>query len=98
MNFGNTDSPILNEMGFITCGFFSLYIKCYLGAFVTANYSKLSDVLYQSKFYDLPIALQKIYIPMIANTQYLLVYDGLYSVPLNLTTFTKVCFVHKYVR
>lgn len=67
-----------------------LFFYCFFGKIATDTYGQMSDCLFQSNWFELPIEQQKFFIVMIANAQRELVYQGFGIVTLNLETFTKV--------
>lgn len=67
-----------------------MFLHCFLGKMVTDRYDELSNDLYQSKWYNLPVELQKYFILMLANTQKPLFFDGLGIYVLDLETFASV--------
>lgn len=71
----------------------NLFVFCFLGAVVTDNFSKLPDIMYETKWYRLPPTIQKHYILIMANMQRPHVFDGFHVVCLDLDRFTKVCVV-----
>lgn len=79
------NSPI-----FIVVSVLNSYVYCLLGAIVTDNGLRLSDILYNSMWQDLSNANKKSLILMIVNMDRPMIFDGLYVLPLNLITFTAV--------
>lgn len=67
-----------------------LFVYCYFGKLATESFLNMSDGLYQSNWFKLPVNLQKYFVPMIQNTQRPLYYHGFGIAVLNLETFTKV--------
>lgn len=56
----------------------------------TDNFEAMSDRLYECKWYELPIGLQKYFVLMIQNTQKPIHYSGFGVLRLTLETFTGV--------
>lgn len=67
-----------------------IYFHCLWGKLVTDQYDEWSNHLYDSKWYELPIGLQKYFIVMLANMQKPFYFHGFKVYVLNLETFTKV--------
>lgn len=71
-------------------GMTMLLIYCYLGKVATESFAKMSDCVYNMKWYELPVNLQKYVILMIMYMQKPLYYHGHGVIYVNLETFTKV--------
>lgn len=56
----------------------------------TESYEDMIDRLYECKWHELPISLQKYFILMIQNAQQPVYYHGFGVALLNMQTFTKV--------
>lgn len=67
-----------------------LCFYCYFGAQATKSFQQMADSLYASNWPDLPVALQKYVIVMIANMQKPLYYHGFNMINLDLKTFIAV--------
>lgn len=68
----------------------NLFLCCFLGRLATESYEKMSDCLYECKWYDHPVELQKNFILMILNAREPIYYSGFGIADLNLETFRKV--------
>lgn len=68
----------------------NLLIYCYLGKLASESYEKMSDCVYNIKWYKLAAGLQKYFILMIANMEIPIYYHGFGVVDLHLETFSKV--------
>lgn len=68
----------------------NLFFYCFYGKSATEYYLNFADLLFQSKWYELPNKLQKSIIIMIGNAQQPLYYHGFNIAYLNLETFTNV--------
>ncbi|XP_055305850.1 odorant receptor 4-like [Sitodiplosis mosellana] len=71
----------------ISAGAYNLFLYCYFGKMVTDNFAKISEYLYDIKWYELPVELQKYIILAIQNAQLPLHYHGFKVAILNLETF-----------
>lgn len=79
-------------MGIAVCvGVSNLFLHCFCGKLATESYEDMVDTLYESKWHELPIPLQKYYILMIGNAQRPVYYHGFGVAILNMETFTSVC-------
>lgn len=76
----------------------NLFCYCFYGKSATEYYLHFADLLCESKWYELPVKLQKSLILTIANAQEPLYYHGFNIVYLNLETFTKVSDSITYVQ
>lgn len=72
----------------------NVYLYCYFGDATTATFAKYPQYFFESKWYALPVNIQKYYIILLGNSHKPLIYHRLIS--LNLETFLKVCilFIH----
>lgn len=78
-------------MAIATCiGLTNLFLHCYSGKMATESYESMVDVLYNSKWHEMPMHLQKYYILMIGYAQREMYYDGLGVAILNMETFASV--------
>lgn len=68
----------------------NLFVCCYFGKMATDSYLNMSNYLYESNWFELPIALQKYYILMIGNMDKPVYYHGFGIAILNLKTFLAV--------
>lgn len=67
-----------------------MFFYCYFGKLATLNFEKMTDVVFEMNWLDLPVELQKYFILMIANMQKPLYYYGGGIVILDLSTFVNV--------
>lgn len=67
-----------------------IYFHCLLGKYVTDRFDRLPNHLFQSRWYDLPIRMQKYFILLLADAQNPLIFYGLGIYALDLETFTSV--------
>lgn len=67
-----------------------LFLFCCFGRLLTEKYERMPDCLYESKWNELPIELQKFYVIIIGVSQRPLFYHGFGMIYLNLQTFTQV--------
>lgn len=74
----------------VTLALSNLFCYCYFGATATGSYEEMSDGLYNCKWSELSVDLQKYFVVMIANAQRPLYYDGFGIAVLDLQTFTKL--------
>ena len=74
----------------ILAGLYNLFLYCFFGKMVTDMFSQISEYLYESNWYELPIELQKNFILAIQNAQLPLQYNGFEVAVLNLETFCAV--------
>lgn len=81
----------------IATAFANLFVYCYFGMLATKSYMDMSDSMYESNWYKLPIQLQTYIILMIENMQRPLYYHGFGMVILDLETFTKVSYIYLIV-
>lgn len=68
----------------------NLFCYCYFGVAATESYEEMSNGLYNSKWSELSVDLQKYFVVMIANAQRPLYYDGFGIAVLDLQTFAKL--------
>lgn len=66
------------------------FVYCYCGAMKTNWFMEYLDRLYDIRWYDLPVPLQKQLIIIIGNLQRPLEYQGLGMITLKLMTFVNV--------
>lgn len=69
---------------------FNLYLYCFFGNRTTDNFLDFGDILWDLKFYEFPIDLQKLMTVMIGNTREKHFYHGFNILNLSLTTFNAV--------
>ena len=67
-----------------------IFVHCLLGKLVTDGFNRLPHHLFHTKWYDTPIAMQKYFILLLANTQRPLFFYGFKIDKLDLETFTSV--------
>lgn len=67
-----------------------MFFYCYFGKLATLNFEKMTDVVFEMNWLDLPVELQKYFILIIANMQKPLYYYGGGIVILDLGTFVNV--------
>lgn len=72
------------------CGILNLFVYCFFGVMATQSYEDMADCLYDSKWQELPIDLQKYIMLMIQNMQVPMYYTGFGFAILDLHTFTSV--------
>lgn len=84
------DKNILTILAATTVSSSNLFVYCYFGKLATESYEKMSDCLYETKWWELPIELQKYFLLMNINMQRPLCYHGFDVAVLNLETFTQV--------
>lgn len=70
-----------------------LFFYCYFGELATESYEKMADILYESNWYGLPVALQKRFVVMIIDMQQPIHYHGFGIANLNLSSFLAVRFI-----
>lgn len=81
---------------FVACFYATLiqisfvYVLCSLGSNVSYNYNKMSNVLYNTDWYLLPLNQHKSIIPIIRQNQIHFSLDGFNMFDCSLETFTKV--------
>lgn len=68
----------------------NVFVYCYFGKCATESFRKMVDCIYESKWHELPIKLQKSLMLMIQNSQKPLYYHGFGFFVLNLENFTDV--------
>lgn len=68
----------------------TLFLYCYSGAWATISFEKMSDVLFELNWQDLPVVTQKDLILMIADMQKSIHYKGFGVANLDLLTFGSV--------
>lgn len=71
-------------------GMGTLFLYCFFGVLATESFEKMAVALYESKWPDLPVALQKHLIVMIMDMQKPIRYHGFAVVDLDMKTFIKV--------
>lgn len=71
-------------------GLCAVSVYCYFGSLTTEHFLEMADSLYKSNWPDLPIALQKHCVLMIAEMHKPIYFHGLGMVKLNLETLLKV--------
>lgn len=84
------DKNVLTILAATTVSSSNLFIYCFFGKLATESYQKMADCLYESKWWELPVELQKYLLLMNMNMQRLLYYHGFEVAVLNLETFTRV--------
>lgn len=75
-------------------GGMNLFLYSFFGHLATDFYLNLSDDLFESKWHQFPLNLQKYLIIMMGNSQQLLHYHGLGITNLNLNNYLKVNWVY----
>lgn len=65
-------------------------LQCLLGRMVTEQFAQMPNHLFQSRWYILPVDVQKYFILMLTNTQQPVFFDGFGMFVLNLETFSAV--------
>lgn len=73
-----------------TLGIANLFLYCYFGAVATESYEKMAKSVYDCKWPELSIDLQKYILVMIMNAQRPLHYHGFGIAILDLNTFAKL--------
>lgn len=68
----------------------NLFMYCYFGHNATDSYTAIADCLFELKWYNQPLNLQKQFIVIIQNAQQPIYYDGFGVAHLNLNTYCKV--------
>lgn len=76
----------------------NLFLYSFFGHLATNFYLNLSDDLFESKWHQFPLHLQKYLIIMMGNSQQLLHYHGLGVTNLNLNNYLKVIWVSTQLR
>lgn len=74
----------------ISYGLSSLFVYCFFGKMATESYVQMADCLFDSKWFELPLQLQKYFIIMIKNAQRPMFFHCLGVIVLDLLTFTTV--------
>lgn len=74
----------------VAIGISTIFLYCYFGKIATDSVMNMTDCLFQSKWLNLPVDLQKYFIFMIGNARQPLFYDGFRIATLNLETFIGV--------
>lgn len=74
----------------VVMSLFTLFIFCLFGMLATESFEKMADSLYESKWIDLPVELQKNIIFMIADMQRPIYFHGFGMVNLDLVTLINV--------
>lgn len=95
--FQHLDIGILFIMGVAVSDALSPFLFCFFGKMATDCYINMSDSLFQSNWYILPIELQKCFIVMIGFGQRPIYYHGFNVMILDLETFTAVSKVSKFL-
>lgn len=75
----------------------NLLLYCYYGKQTTDYYGAFGDCLFESKWYNLPVDLQKVVLMVIGNAQQPLFYHGFRVARINLETFTSVSLDHSLI-
>lgn len=83
------DSNLAIALMGMYAGISNLFISCFFGKLATESYSKMTDYLLDTNWYEYPSNLQKYLVVMVANTQRPIVYHGFKIVILDLGSFTK---------
>lgn len=68
-----------------------IFMHCLLGKLVTDRFNQLPDYLFNTKWYKLPVKVQKYFILLLANTQQPLLFHGFGIYVLDLEKFASVC-------
>lgn len=71
-------------------GTLCLFLYCYFGKLATDSFVNMADCLYESRWQNLSIDLQKYLVIMMANAQAKYHFHGFKIAVLNLDTFRKV--------
>lgn len=64
-----TATELISPLVLASWSFASVFLYCEFGASVTTEFAKFDDELYQSKWYSLPVEIQKMMMIFIASTQ-----------------------------
>ena len=83
------DMSFLLFIGGLTMSIMNLFFYCFYGKSATEYYLHFADLLFESKWYELPNQYQKFIILMLENAQRPIYYHGSNIAYLNLETFTK---------
>lgn len=67
-----------------------LFCFCYFGKLATDSFGQMTNCLFECKWVEFPIDVQKYILLMIMNSQRPMYYHGLGIAVLNLETFSKV--------
>lgn len=68
----------------------NLFLYCYNGQLASDRYLAMANILFESKWYCLPLEMQKYFLLMIGNAQQNLYYHGFDLARLNLQTYCQV--------
>lgn len=70
----------------------TIFLYSYFGAFATDAFADYGECVYEIRWHELPVVLQKYLIHMIRNSQKRLCYTGNNLFVLNLATFSRVSY------
>lgn len=91
------DYNILILMMAVMASYSNLLLYCYFGKMASESYEKMAHCLFESKWYEHPLLLQKYFILMIGNSQRRIYYHGFGIAVLQLETFSSVIKIYKSI-
>lgn len=88
---------VIMAVATLSVGFLNALVYCYFGSKATESFEKMGDLIFELKWYELPIQKQKYFILMAANMRKPLHYHGFGVFLLNLDTFVQVRATSNYL-
>lgn len=88
--FQHIDVNLVSVVIAFAIGMINALVYCYFGEMAIGSHEKMHDSVFDLKWYQLPIAIQKYLILMAGNMQRPLHYHGFGILDLNLKTFNQV--------
>lgn len=95
--FNHPSFDIIILVTISSLGLLNIFLYCYFGKLATESFEEMSNSLYESNWYKLPIKQQKYILLMMVNAKRPLYYHGFGIVILNLETFCNVRKIHNCI-